>query len=71
LIEIPYIRHPTEFPVRYAYGPNSSRLPVAPCGTVHRYEWNDSRIFPGTTRRYWVHVPAQYDGSTPSSLTRI
>ena len=68
MIEIPYVRHPTEFPVRYAYGPDSSPLPGVPRGTVHEYEWNDSRIFPGTTRRYWVHVPARYDAATPASL---
>lgn len=27
-----------------------------------------SRIFAGTVRRYWVFVPAQYDGSEPASV---
>ncbi|WP_347331680.1 alpha/beta hydrolase [Marinimicrobium locisalis] len=27
-----------------------------------------SEIFEGTVRRYWVFVPAQYDGNTPASL---
>lgn len=27
-----------------------------------------SRIYPGTVRRYWVHVPAQYDPQRPPNL---
>lgn len=27
-----------------------------------------SKVFAGTVRRYWIFVPAQYDGSTPASL---
>jgi enterochelin esterase-like enzyme len=27
-----------------------------------------SRVFPGTTRRYWVYVPAQYVASEPASV---
>ena len=34
-----------------------------PKGTVTKYTWNQSRIFPGTTRDYWVYVPAQYDSA--------
>jgi hypothetical protein len=54
--EIPYIRHPTEFPARYAHGPDSFRQPGVPRGAIHEYEWNASRVFPGTERRYWVFV---------------
>ncbi len=69
-IELPYVRSPTDFslPVRYAYGPDSYRQPGVPGGTVTEHEWSQSRIFPGTTRRYWVYVPAQYTGSEPASL---
>ena len=42
-------------------------LPV-PRGALHEYEWNDSRVFAGTTRRFWVYVPAQYAESDPASL---
>jgi hypothetical protein len=27
-----------------------------------------SRVFPGTNRRYWVYLPAQYTASEPASL---
>jgi enterochelin esterase-like enzyme len=68
--EIPYVRQPADFsrPVRYAYGPDSHRQPGVPHGTILDYEWNESPIFPGTSRRYWVYVPAQYTASEPASL---
>jgi enterochelin esterase family protein len=39
-----------------------------PHGKVTQHEWLESRIFPGTKRRYSVYVPAQYDGATPAAL---
>lgn len=66
----PYVRQPADFaaPVRYAYGPDSSRQPGVPRGTIVERELSSSRIFPGTSRRYWVHVPAQYTAPEPASL---
>ena len=32
-------------------------------GTVTKYSFDESKIFPGTVRDYWVYVPAQYDAS--------
>jgi enterochelin esterase family protein len=68
--EIPYVRQPVDFsvPVRYAHGPDSYRRPGVPRGTILDYEWTASRVFPGTTRRYSVYVPAQYTESEPASL---
>jgi enterochelin esterase-like enzyme len=66
--EIPYLRQPTEFPARYAHGPDSFPRRGVPRGTVHEYKWNKSRVFPGTSRRYWVYVPAQYAEAHPASL---
>ena len=67
---IPYVRQPVDFatPVRYAHGPDSHRQPGVPRGTILDYEWTASRVFPGTNRRYWVYVPAQYTASEPASL---
>jgi enterochelin esterase-like enzyme len=67
---IPYVRQPVDFsvPVRYAYGPDSSPQAGVPRGTILDYEWTASRVFPGTTRRYWVYVPAQYSPAEPASL---
>ena len=68
--KIPYVRQPSDFstPVRYAYGPDSYRQPGVPVGTVLDFDWNASHVFPGTRRRYWVYVPAQYAPSEPASL---
>jgi enterochelin esterase-like enzyme len=66
--EIPYVRHPIELPARYAHGPDSFPQPGVPRGELHAYEWNASRVFPGTHRRYWVYVPAQYTDAEPASL---
>jgi len=68
MVEMPYVRQATEFPVRYAYGPDSSPQPNVPRSVVHEYKWNESEVFPGTTRRYWVYVPAQYKPMSAASL---
>ena len=70
MTEIAYVRHPDDFstPVRYAHGPDSSPQAGVPRGTITAYEWSASRVFPGTSRRYWVYVPAQYADTQPASL---
>ncbi|HXH79713.1 alpha/beta hydrolase [Nocardioides sp.] len=54
--------------VRYVHGPDSTRQDGVPSGTVTMLEWNTSSIYPGTSRRFWVYVPAQYDAGDPPSL---
>ncbi|MCA9190747.1 MAG: SMP-30/gluconolactonase/LRE family protein [Planctomycetales bacterium] len=39
-----------------------------PKGQITHGEFSDSQIFPGTTREYWVYVPAQYAADTPANL---
>ena len=39
-----------------------------PKGTVSKFEFSQSKIFPGTVRDVWVYVPKQYDGSTPACV---
>ncbi len=39
-----------------------------PKGEVTKYTFSNSKIFPGTTRDYWVYVPKQYDPATPACL---
>src|SRR5688500_5193034 len=36
-----------------------------PKGEVLKITFDKSRIFPGTTRDYWVYVPKQYDPAQP------
>jgi sugar lactone lactonase YvrE/enterochelin esterase-like enzyme len=37
-----------------------------PKGAVTKYTWAQSKVFPATTRDYWVYVPAQYQASKPA-----
>src|SRR5262245_24131165 len=51
----------------YKPGPDSERQPNVPRGVVTKHTWT-SKIFPGTTRDYWVYVPAQYKGDKPAAV---
>jgi enterochelin esterase family protein len=55
-------------PERYTHGPDSERREDVPRGEVTQHVWLDSKVYPGTKRRYSVYVPAQYDGETPAAL---
>src|SRR5579871_1449812 len=50
----------------YIPGPDSQRHDNVPQGKVTKYEWNNSKIYPGTSRDYWVYVPAQYKPGKPA-----
>ncbi len=54
--------------VRYEHGPDSAAQPGVPAGDTIEFEWTDSVVYPGTVRKFWVHVPAGYDASKPTSL---
>lgn len=51
----------------YQLGADSQVQEGVPKGTVTEHVWK-SEIFPGTIRRYWVYVPAQYDAATPAAV---
>lgn len=51
----------------YKLGPDSERKPGVPVGKLTEHVWK-STIFPGTIRRYWVYVPAQYKPETPAAV---
>ena len=46
----------------YEPGPDSKPQPDVPKGDITRHVFDQSKVFPGTTRDYWVYVPKQYDG---------
>lgn len=47
--------------------PDSVRQDGVPQGKIEGpFEWNESRIYPGTQRKYWVYVPAQYQDDRPA-----
>ncbi len=52
----------------YVLGPDSRPRAGVPRGTVTKFEWNNSKIYGGTSRDCWVYVPAQYDGKTPARV---
>ncbi len=64
---IPYHRLPVDLSeVRYEYGPDSfRRLGVTP-GKTLEIDLPASALFPGTTRRVWVHIPAGVYPAAPS-----
>src|SRR3954463_9483967 len=44
----------------YQPGPDSKPQEGVPKGEVLKFTFDKSKIFPGTTRDYWVYVPAEY-----------
>lgn len=56
---VPYRSLPAHLTdVRYEHGPDSVRRPGVPAGRTEELVWDASRLYPGTSRRIWVHVPA-------------
>jgi enterochelin esterase-like enzyme len=54
---------------RYVLGPDSQMQPGVPQGKVTQMPaWSDSNIFPGTTRDWWIYVPAQYTKDKPAAV---
>jgi enterochelin esterase family protein len=54
----------------YEFGPDSLPQAGVPKGRVVEaaYVSPEDGIYPGTTRSYWVYIPAQYDGASPAAL---
>jgi len=48
--------------------PDSIEKPCVPKGEILTLQFENSTVFPGTSRKIWVYVPAQYDGSKPACL---
>jgi enterochelin esterase-like enzyme len=67
--QVPYTPLPLDQSgIRYLHGPDSTIRPGVPAGTITAFEWNHSTVYPGTARRFWVYVPAQYAPAEPASL---
>ncbi len=52
----------------YKLCPESIPDADTPRGTITQHDFNDSKVFVGTSRKYWVYVPKQYDGKTAASV---
>lgn len=61
-------RPPLDEGVQYEHGPLSSPGGHHAPGGVCTLDLADSRHFPGTTRRVWVHTPAGHDSTTPAAV---
>ena len=44
----------------FPLGPDSKRQPGVPRGRLEQFRFEQSRIYPGTVRDYWIYIPAQY-----------
>ncbi|MCB0646201.1 MAG: cupin domain-containing protein [Saprospiraceae bacterium] len=51
----------------YVPGPNSSEYPGIPKGKVSKFTL-ESKTYPGTTRAYYLYVPAQYNGQSAALM---
>lgn len=64
LMAAPCVAQDEQYPVP----PEAERRAGVPEGAVlGPFNWS-SKIFPGTERKYWLYVPAQYDASKPACL---
>ncbi len=52
----------------YVHGSDSQVDESVPRGKVTQHEWTESKIYPGTRRRYSLYVPAQYQDTKPAAL---
>jgi enterochelin esterase family protein len=54
---------------QYVLGADSQVRADVPHGKVTQMPaWTDSKIFPGTTRDWWIYVPAQYSKDKPAAV---
>jgi len=52
----------------YIPGPDSKPQPGVPKGEVVKFTFDKSKVFPGTTRDYWIYVPRQYTAEKPACV---
>ena len=45
-------------PIKYPVDSASVEHAGVPKGEVLKFTFSDSKIFPGTTRDYWIYIPA-------------
>ncbi|MBA4851731.1 SMP-30/gluconolactonase/LRE family protein [Emticicia sp. BO119] len=53
---------------KYTEDPASVEQVGVPKGEILKFEFADSKIFPGTWREYWVYIPAQYTPDRPACV---
>lgn len=60
-----YAQTPAE---NYPVDPASEEQAGVPKGEVLKFTFEQSKIFPGTWREYWIYVPAQYKPDKPACV---
>ncbi len=48
----------------YKLGPDSEAHDGVPKGAISEYKFTESKIFPGTTRSYWIYLPPNFKPDT-------
>jgi len=64
----PFILFGQNTPVKYPVDSASVEHAGVPKGEVLKFSFNHSTIFPGTTRDYWIYIPAQYQPGKPACV---
>ncbi len=65
LLHLITIAQPAE---KYAVDSASVEHAGVPKGEVLKFTFSNSKLFPGTSRDYWIYVPAQYRGDKPACV---
>ena len=52
----------------YTLSADSMPRDGVPKGELIERRFVDSQVFPGTERKYWIYVPAQYDADKPACV---
>jgi enterochelin esterase-like enzyme len=60
-----YAQAPVE---RYLVDSASVEQAGVPKGEILKFTFQESKIFPGTTRDYWIYVPVQYKPDQPACV---
>ena len=58
----------TQTTENYPINPDSQPQPGVPKGEILKFAFENSKIFPGTWREYWIYVPAQYKPDKPACV---
>jgi enterochelin esterase family protein len=52
----------------YILGPDSKRTEAVPHGRIGEFLLTESKLYPGYSHKWWLYIPAQYDGRQPVAL---
>jgi sugar lactone lactonase YvrE/enterochelin esterase-like enzyme len=68
LVMLPAFSSPVLGADDYVIGPDSTTQPSVPRGEILKFQFDKSKIFPGTVRDVWVYVPQQYTPDKPACV---